>query len=61
MKYYQINSLIILTEDLLQRYTKFLDESGTEIDDELRVKLGKAESNLFKLINLFKKQTEMRK
>jgi hypothetical protein len=58
VKYYEINHLIILTEDLLHRYTTFLDKSGTEVDNELRVKLGKAESNLFKIIKLLEKQVE---
>lgn len=52
----EISSLIITTECLLCKYTKLLDENPLELKGELRIKLGLAELNLFKIIELLKKQ-----
>lgn len=54
MKHYEINNLIILIDDLQHRITKLLDQNCQEIDGELRVKLGDAESNLYKISSLLK-------
>lgn len=46
--------LIELTEDLQKKYTDFLNEEYSTIPGELRVKLGIAESKLFKIAKLMR-------
>jgi len=50
-----IKNIISLTEELQQKYTQFLDEEHGNINGELRVKLGIAESKLFKIAKLLRK------
>lgn len=58
MKRCEKDSLIILTKQLLKEYTRLLDNNCTNIDGELRIKLGIAESNLFKIAELLEKTNE---
>lgn len=51
-----MDNLIQLTENLLTEYTKLLDEKGSEIEGELRVKLSVAEQNLYKIIELMRER-----
>lgn len=52
----EISTLLTLTETLLSGYTRLLDENGDSIDGKLRIKLGLAELNLYKIIELLKKE-----
>ena len=49
-----IKNIISLTEELQQKYTQFLDEEHGNINGELRVKMGIAESKLFKIARLLR-------
>ena len=48
--------LIQSTETLLEGYTKLLDERGDSIGGKLRIKLGVAELNLYKIIELMREE-----
>lgn len=48
--------LIDSTEILLEGYTKLLDEKGDSIGGKLRIKLGIAELNLYKIIELMREE-----
>jgi hypothetical protein len=52
MKLCEIHSLIIQTDSLQREITNILDKEYLDVDGELRVKLGIAESNLYKIVKL---------
>lgn len=54
MKTFEKDEMIITAESLLNQITKVLDAECQEIDGQLRVKLGFAELNLYKIIQLLK-------
>ena len=54
MKSYKKDVILMLSDLLLQQITEVLDSEGTEIEGELRCKLGIAESNLYKISKLLK-------
>ena len=54
MKTFEKDEMIITAESLLNQITKVLDAECQEIDGQLRVKLGLAELNLYKIIQLLK-------
>jgi hypothetical protein len=56
MKLCEIHSLIIQTDSLQREITNILDKEYLDVDGELRVKLGIAESNLFKICELLQER-----
>lgn len=56
MKNCEVETLIIQIDSLQREITKLLDKQYPDVDGELRVKLGIAETNLFKLCKLLKKK-----
>lgn len=54
MKIQETDEIAIVTECLLNQITELLDDQGTKISGEPRVKLGIAESNLYKILQLLK-------
>lgn len=56
MKTFEQEEMIIVSKCLLRQITEMLDREGTKIGGELRSKLGAAESNLFKIIQLLETQ-----
>lgn len=48
--------MLILADGLLKQITEVLDSEGTLLEGELRCKLGIAESNLFKIVKLLRKE-----
>lgn len=54
MKLCEIVTLMYQTNSLQREITRLLDENCSNIDGELRIKLGIAESSLFKITKLLK-------
>ena len=56
MKTFEKDEMLVSAENLLKQITKVLDAECQEIDGQLRVKLGLAELNLHKIIQLMRKE-----